>query len=307
MIEAIELTKHYGHLVAVDDVSFTIRPGELAGFLGPNGAGKSTTMRMLLGLDAPSTGRALIAGRPLSGHARPLRVVGGLLEARAAHPGRSARNHLLSLALSNGIGRARVHEVLGLVGLRSVADVRVGAFSLGMSQRLGIAAALLGDPPVLLLDEPVNGLDAEGVHWVRTLLKHLAAEGRTILLSSHLLSEVAITADRLIVIGRGRVLADTTVEGLLAGGDRTTRVRSSQSSTLAAALERLGATVQVLEADVLRVGGVNSEVVGQVASELAIPLQELSSQQPSLEERYLELTGAAVDYRAADVTSAEAS
>ena len=289
--------------MAVDGVSFTVRPGELAAFLGPNGAGKSTTMRMFLGLDAPSSGHALIDGRSIGEHGRPLRVVGGLLETRSAHPGRSAYNHLLSLALSNGIGRTRVHEVLDLVGLRGVADSRVGSFSLGMSQRLGIAAALLGDPPVLLLDEPVNGLDADGVHWVRTLLKHLASEGRTILLSSHLLSEVAITADRLIILGRGRVLADTTVDGLLGTGAGRARVRSTRSTALAAALKRRGATVERVEARVLHVTGVAVEDIGRVASDLGIPLQELSSQQPSLEEMYLQLTGGDVDYRGAMLTS----
>lgn len=298
MIEAIGLSKVYGGVVAVDDLSFSVRPGELAGFLGPNGAGKSTTMRMLLGLDAPTGGRALIGGRPIADHRRPLTVVGGLLEARATHPGRSAHNHLLSLALSNGLGRARVREVLDLVGLASVADVRVGSFSLGMSQRLGIAAALLGDPPVLLLDEPVNGLDAEGVHWVRTLLKHLASEGRTILLSSHLLSEVAITADRLIIIGRGRALADTTVEELLASGARYARVRSTASADLAAALEAAGATVARVGPTELHVTGAELDLIGKVASDCGVPLQELALEQPSLEDRYLELTGGAVDFRA---------
>ena len=304
MIEAIGLTKRYGDVAAADDVSFVVRPGELAGFLGPNGAGKSTTMRMLLGLDAPTSGQALIGGRPIVEHPRPLRAVGGLLEARAAHPGRSAYNHLWSLALSNGIGRSRVREVLDLVGLTAVADTRVGSFSLGMAQRLGIAAALLGDPPVLLLDEPVNGLDAEGVHWVRTLLKHLASEGRAILLSSHLLSEVAITADRLIIIGRGRVLADTTVVDLLASGQGGARVRSTGSDALAPALERRGAAVERVGPDGLHVTGISPEVIGQVASDLGIPLQELSWQEPSLEERYLELTGGAVDFRAGTLTSA---
>lgn len=298
MIEALGLTKRYGRLVAVDDMSFAVRPGELAGFLGPNGAGKSTTMRMLLGLDAPSAGRALINGRPMADHSRPLCVVGGLLEARAAHPGRTAYNHLLSLALSNGIGKARIGEVLELVGLAAAAGTRVGSFSLGMTQRLGIAAALLGDPPVLLLDEPVNGLDAEGVHWVRTLLKHLASEGRTVLLSSHLLSEVAITADRLVIIGRGRLLADTTVAGLLAGGIRSVRVRSAQSSQLAAGLERCGAAVEALDRDTLRVTGIDVAAIGEVASDLGIPLQELTSQQPSLEDMYLQLTAGTTDYRA---------
>jgi len=300
VIEAIGLTKRFRSVVAVDDLSFNVRPGELAGFLGPNGAGKSTTMRMLLGLDAPTTGRALVDGRPMVEHTRPLRVVGGLLEARAAHPGRSAYNHLLCLALSNGIGKGRVSEVLDLVGLSKVADVRVGSFSLGMSQRLGIAAALLGDPPALVLDEPVNGLDAEGVHWVRSLLRHLASEGRTILLSSHLLSEVAITADRLIIVGRGRLLADTTVDGLLASGTGFVRVRSPQIAVLAEALGAAGATIAWPEPTVLHISGVTVNVIGQVASDRGIALQELSSQQPSLEDMYLELTGGAVDYRAGD-------
>jgi ABC-2 type transport system ATP-binding protein len=307
MIEAVALTKRYGPVVAVDDLTFTVKPGELAGFLGPNGAGKSTTLRMLLGLDAPTAGRALVCGHPVVDHRRPLTVVGGLLEATAAHPGRTAYHHLLCLALSNGIRRARVREVLELVGLGRVADRRVGSFSLGMSQRLGIAAALLGDPPVLLLDEPVNGLDAEGVHWVRNLLKQLASEGRAVLLSSHLLSEVAITANRLIIIGRGRLLADTTVEELLAGGKRFVRVRSARAPELAHALEARGASLAQPEPELLHVEGVSVDAVGELATANGWALQELSQQQPSLEEIYLALTGAAVDYRAGEEPAAEAS
>jgi ABC-2 type transport system ATP-binding protein len=216
MIEAKGLTKRYGATIAVDDLSFTVPPGQVTGFLGPNGAGKSTTMRLILGLDAPDSGSVTVGGRPYAAWRRPLLAAGALLEAKAFHGGRTARNHLLCLADSNGISRARVDEVLGLVGLRSMARRRAGGFSLGMSQRLGIAAALLGDPAVLLLDEPVNGLDPEGIRWIRNLLKNLAAHGRTVLISSHLISEVAQTADRLVVIGQGRLLAQTTVAELSA-------------------------------------------------------------------------------------------
>ena len=298
MIEAIGVTKRYGNVLAVDDLTFTVGPGEIAGFLGPNGAGKSTTMRLLLGLDTATTGRALVCGRPLVEHPQPLHVVGGLLDGRSAHPGRTARNHLRWLARTNDISDGRADEVLDLVGLRAVGERRVGTFSLGMDQRLGIAAALLGDPPVLLLDEPVNGLDAEGVHWVRTLLKHLAGEGRTILLSSHLLSEVAVTADRLIMIGRGRLLADTTVEELLADGAQFVRVRSPQAVALAEVLRSTGASVSQPDPHVLQVTGVSAEVVGTMASERGIALLELKVEQPTLEDRYLELTSGDVDYRA---------
>lgn len=297
MIEAVNLTKRYGSVVAVDDLSFAVRPGELAGFLGPNGAGKSTTMRMLLGLDAPSSGQALVAGKPLRAHRRPLTVVGGLLEARAAHPGRSAYNHLLCLAVTNGIGKGRVTEVLELVGLLGVANRRVGGFSLGMAQRLGIAAALLGDPPVLLLDEPVNGLDAEGVHWVRTLLKELAAEGRSVLLSSHLMSEVAITADRLIIVGRGRLLADTTVDELVSRSGRFVRVSTPDHVALEAALQADGLRVDAPAPGILNIANATPEVVGEIASAAGAILHELSLQQPALEDVYLELTGDDMDFR----------
>src|SRR6202049_3165821 len=218
MIEAVGLSKHYGATLAVDDLSFTVPPGQVTGFLGPNGAGKSTTMRLILGLDAPTSGSVTVGGRPYTSYRRPLFEVGALLEAKAVHGGRSAYNHLLCLALSNGIGRARVDQVLDQVGLRSVARKRSGGFSLGMGQRLGIAAALLGDPPVLILDEPVNGLDPEGIQWVRHLLRSLAAEGRTVFVSSHLMSEMALTADHLIVIGKGALIAQTTIQDFLHSG-----------------------------------------------------------------------------------------
>src|SRR5258708_18441211 len=242
MIEASGLSKRYGAILAVDDLSFTVPPGQVTGFLGPNGAGKSTTMRLILGLDAPSAGSVTVGGRPYAALRRPLFEVGAMLEAKAFHSGRSARNHLLCLALSNGISPDRVDEVLDLVGLRSAARKRAGGFSLGMGQRLGIAAALLGDPPVLMLDEPVNGLDPEGVVWIRTLLKSLAAEGRTVLLSSHLMTEMALTADRLIIIGRGRLIAQTAMADFLDGGTAgSVRARSPQAGPLAALLRARGA------------------------------------------------------------------
>lgn len=304
MIEAIGLSKHYGDTVAVDSLSFTVPEGQITGFLGPNGSGKSTTMRLILGLDAPTSGSVTINGRPYTSYLRPLLEVGALLEAKATHGGRSAYNHLLCLALSNGIGRARVEQVLELVGLRGVAGKRSGGFSLGMGQRLGIAAALLGDPRVLMLDEPVNGLDPEGVVWIRTLLKSLAADGRTVLLSSHLMSEMALTADRLIIIGRGRLIAQTTVEDFLASGTGNfIRVRSPQAPALAEALEASGAGVLHLAGDTLKVTGITTtDEVGALARANGLTLQELSAQQESLEDRYLELTGDSVDYRPAGDT-----
>jgi ABC-2 type transport system ATP-binding protein len=300
MIEAIGLSKRYGDTVAVQDLSFTVPPGQVTGFLGPNGSGKSTTMRMILGLDAPTAGSVTVGGLPYTGYRRPLFEVGALLEAKAVHGGRTAQDHLRCLALSNGIGRARVNEVLDQVGLRSVAGKRAGGFSLGMGQRLGIAAALLGDPPVLMFDEPVNGLDPEGVLWIRTLLKALAAEGRTVFLSSHLMSEMALTADRLIVIGRGRLLAQTTVEDFLGGGSGSyVRVRSAERDALAALLRARGATVVAEGPDALRITGAGGDAVGELARVNHLGLQELSTHQASLEERYMELTGDAVDYRTA--------
>ncbi len=297
MIEAIGLSKRYGDTMAVQDLSFTVPPGQVTGFLGPNGSGKSTAMRMILGLDAPTSGSVTVGGMPYTGYRRPLFEVGALLEAKAVHGGRTARDHLRCLALSNGIGRARVEQVLDQVGLRSVAGRRAGGYSLGMGQRLGIAAALLGDPPVLMFDEPVNGLDPEGVVWIRTLLKALAAEGRTVFLSSHLMSEMALTADRLIVIGRGRLLAQTTVEDFLGGTGSFVRVRCAERDALAALLRAQGATVLAEGPDGLRIAGASGDTVGELARVNHIGLQELSTHQASLEERYMELTGDAVDYR----------
>ncbi|MHB8671708.1 MAG: ABC transporter ATP-binding protein [Acidimicrobiales bacterium] len=305
MIEASSLTKRYGDTLAVDDLSFTVPPGQVTGFLGPNGAGKSTTMRMILGLDAPTSGSVTVDAMPYTGFCRPLRHVGALLDAGATHGGRNAYNHLLCLALSNGIGRARLDEVIEQVGLRSAARKRVGGFSLGMAQRLGIAAALLGDPPVLMFDEPVNGLDPEGVRWIRTVLRSLAREGRTVLLSSHLMSEMSITADRLVIIGRGRLIAETTMDDLLLRSSGSyVRVRSSRAATLAGLLETSGASVEREPDGALRVTGVTSEAVGEVATANAVALQELSVQFPSLEETYMELTGDAVDYRSGDAPAA---
>ncbi|MEY9964266.1 ABC-2 type transport system ATP-binding protein [Streptacidiphilus sp. MAP12-16] len=300
MIEAIGLSKRYGDTVAVDDLSFTVPPGQVTGFLGPNGSGKSTTMRMILGLDAPTSGSVTVGGRPYTRYRRPLLEVGALLEAKAVHGGRSARDHLRCLALSNGIGKARVEQVLDQVGLRSVADKRAGGFSLGMGQRLGIAAALLGDPPVLMFDEPVNGLDPEGVLWIRTLLKALAAEGRTVFLSSHLMTEMALTADRLVVIGRGQLLAQTTVEDFVGSGSGSfVRVRSNERDALARLLEAQGATIVTEGPDALKVTGASGDAVGELARVNQLGLQELSTHQVSLEERYMELTSDSVDYRTA--------
>ena len=303
MIEAIALSKRYGDTLAVDDLSFTVPPGQVTGFLGPNGAGKSTTLRLILGLDAPTAGYVTVNGKPYASLRRPLFEVGALLEARAVHGGRSARNHLMALALSNGIPRSRVERVLDQVGLRSVARKRCGGFSLGMGQRLGIAVALLGDPGVLIFDEPVNGLDPEGVLWIRTLLKALAAEGRTVFLSSHLMSEMAITADRLVVIGRGRLIAQTTIEDFLSGGDGGfVQARTPQAETLAVLLQAQGATVVRQGPDMLRVTGADASTVGEIARAEGLALLELSAQQVSLEQRYMELTGESVDYRTAEDT-----
>ncbi|MEA2297956.1 MAG: type transport system ATP-binding protein [Solirubrobacteraceae bacterium] len=298
MIEASGLTKRYGATLAVDDLSFTVPPGQVTGFLGPNGAGKSTTMRMVLGLDAPSAGTVTVNGRPYAEYRRPLFEVGALLEAKAIHGGRSAYNHLLCLAQSNGIGRARVDEVLDAVGLRSVAKKRSGGFSLGMGQRLGIAAALLGDPRVVMFDEPVNGLDPEGVLWIRNLLKALAAEGRTVFVSSHLMSEMSITADRLIIIGRGRLIAETTVADFLKGGSGNfVRVRSPQGAELARLLGGQGIGVVRQPDETLNITGSTCEVVGELAAANGLILHELSTHQASLESTFMELTRDSVDFR----------
>ncbi|MFG2329807.1 ABC transporter ATP-binding protein [Streptomyces sp. NPDC048604] len=302
MIRADELTKRYGDKTVVHDLSFTVRPGAVTGFLGPNGAGKSTTLRMLLGLDAPTRGRATVGGRSYAAHPAPLTQVGALLEARSVHPGRSAFHHLMALAHTHGIPRSRVEHVLELAGLTEVARRRVKGFSLGMGQRLGIAAALLGDPQTVILDEPVNGLDPEGVRWIRTLLKSLAAEGRTVLVSSHLMSEMALTADHLVVIGKGRLLADTTVAELVrrAGGD-TVRVVSPEADRLRTLLLPTGAqvTAEEAEADALRISGADAATVGRTAAAHGIPLYELTPQTASLEQAFMDLTHDSVEYQGA--------
>ncbi|GAB3405736.1 ABC transporter ATP-binding protein [Schumannella luteola] len=298
MIQARALTKRYGAKVAVDGIDFTVRPGQVTGFLGPNGAGKSTTMRMIVGLDRPTSGGVTVNGRPYAEHRAPLREVGVLLDAKAVHTGRSAFKHLQSLAATHGIPTARVHEVIALTGLDSVARKRVGGFSLGMGQRLGIAAALLGDPATLILDEPVNGLDPEGVTWVRQLVRGLAAEGRTVLLSSHLMSEMAQTADHIIVLGRGQVLADAPVAEIIAGaGGATVRVRTPQPQLLAEALR--GATVTPLPDGAVSVHGATAETVGEAAAARGVVLHELTPIASSLEEAYLALTADEVEYRSA--------
>ena len=299
MIEVHELTKRYGSAVAVDGLSFTVRPGRVTGFLGPNGAGKSTTMRVILGLDAPTAGWATVNGRPYPQLSRPLHQAGALLDAGAVHGGRTARDHLLAVAASNGIGARRVAEVLGLVGLDSVAGKRVRGFSLGMKQRLGIAAALLGDPDVLMFDEPVNGLDPEGIAWIRGLLKSLAAEGRTIFVSSHLMSEMALTADHLIVIGRGRLVADAAVTEFVEQGSRhDVMVRSPRGGDLAGLLATRGAAVTAEPGGGLAVTGLDAATIGDLAREHGISVHELTPRHASLEEAYMELTRDSVDYRA---------
>jgi ABC-2 type transport system ATP-binding protein len=300
MIELTALTKVFGRTRAVDDLTCTVEPGVVTGFLGPNGAGKTTTMRLILGLDRPTSGTATIDGRRYRDLRDPLRTVGALLDARAVHPARSARNHLRWLAAANRIPQRRVDEVLELVGLTAVAARPAGTLSLGMSQRLGIAGALLGDPPVLLFDEPVNGLDPEGIRWVRTLMRTMAAEGRTVLVSSHLLAEMANTADRLLVIGRGRLIASTSVAEFVGStAVERVRVRSPEMDTLRGLLADAGVEVR-LEPDgaALTVRGAAPEVVGELAARNGITLHELSVQRASLEDAYLELTDAAVEYRA---------
>lgn len=299
MIELAGLTKVYGGTRAVDDLTCSIEPGVVTGFLGPNGAGKTTTMRLILGLDRPTSGTATIGGEPYRRMRDPLRRVGALLDARQAHPNRSARNHLRWIAATNRIPAERIDRVLEMVGLTSAADKKAGQLSLGMSQRLGIAGALLGDPPVLLFDEPVNGLDPEGIRWVRTLMRSLAAEGRTVLVSSHLLAEMANTADRLVVIGKGKLIASTTVNEFVSrSGADTVRVRSPQLDQLRQALAGAGLTVNSSPDDsALLVRGAPIEAVGDVAARNAITLHELSAQQASLEEAYMMLTDEVVEYR----------
>ncbi|MCP2031540.1 ABC-2 type transport system ATP-binding protein [Okibacterium sp. HSC-33S16] len=298
MIEAHTLTKTYGSKTAVNDITFTVRPGAVTGFLGPNGAGKSTTMRMIVGLDRPTAGRVTVNGKLYADHSSPLHEVGALLDAKAVHTGRSAENHLLALAATHRIPKRRVSEVIELTGLESVARKRVGGFSLGMGQRLGIAAALLGDPQTLILDEPINGLDPEGVRWVRSLVRGLAAEGRTVLLSSHLMSEMAVTADHLIVLGKGRVIANAPVAEVIGGATRVSvRVRSPQASVLASTLASPEVTVTHVEHDLLTVTGITAESVGDRAARAGIALHELTPITASLEEAYLQLTNDDVEYR----------
>ena len=299
MIEARGLTKRYGAKLAVDDLSFTVRPGVVTGFLGPNGAGKSTTMRMILGLDAPTRGSVTVNGKPYRQHPAPLREVGALLDARSVHPGRSAHHHLLAIAQTCGIDRSRVDEVIDAVGLREVARRRAGGFSLGMGQRLGIAVALLGDPHTVILDEPVNGLDTEGIRWMRSLLRDLAAEGRTVFVSSHLMSEMALTAEHLIVIGRGRLIADTGMREFIAGAARdAVRVRSTDPDALAALLRPRAAEVSPDRDGALTVSGLTTDQVGRAAAAAGITLLELTARQASLEEAFIDMTSDAVEFRA---------
>ena len=299
MIEARDLTKDYGEKRAVDGLSFTVQPGIVTGFLGPNGSGKSTTMRLILGLDAPTRGDVRVNGRHYREHAAPLHEVGALLEARSVHTGRSAYNHLLALAQTHGIPKSRVSEVIDLVGLHEVARKRSGQFSLGMGQRLGIAQALLGDPKTVMLDEPVNGLDPEGIHWVRNLLKGLAAEGRTVFVSSHLMTEMALTADHLIVIGRGRLIADTSVDDFVArASQKVVVVRSPELERLRVELTGPGVTFTDAERGALEVHGLTPEQVGDAAAAAGIALHELSPQQASLEEAFMNLTRDELEFAA---------
>lgn len=299
MIEARGLTKRYGDKTAVDDLTFTVRSGLVTGFLGPNGAGKSTTMRMILGLDTPTSGSVTVGGRPYAAHADPLHQVGALLEARAVHTSRSAYDHLLALAVSQGIGKRRVQEVLELVGLADVAKKRVGSFSLGMGQRLGVASALLADPAVLVLDEPVNGLDPEGIRWIRQLLRGLAEQGRTVFVSSHLMSEMAQTADHVVVVGRGKLKADEPMEVFLqrASAGRVL-VRSPEVQALTRYLSGPDVTVEAVGGDGLEVTGLTSSAIGELARDRGLALYELTPQAASLEDVFMELTADDVEYAA---------
>jgi ABC-2 type transport system ATP-binding protein len=306
MIEAKGLTKRYGGKLAVDDLSFTVRPGVVTGFLGPNGSGKSTTMRLIMGLDAPSSGDVTVNGRHYHDLPWPLHEVGALLEAKAIHPGRSARGHLQMLAESNHISLRRVDEVLGLVGLSSVARQRAGRFSLGMGQRLGIAAALLGDPGVLLFDEPVNGLDPDGIRWIRNLLKGLAREGRVVFVSSHLMSEMALTADEVVIIGKGRLIAQLPTAELLARSSRRlVRVQSPQLDALRTALEAQGAATTLSGDGSLSVRGLEASTIGDIAASVPAVLHELAAQSASLEEAFMELTEDSIEYHGAGISSAK--
>jgi ABC-2 type transport system ATP-binding protein len=308
MITAHSLTKRFGATTAVDNLTFEVPPGVVTGFLGPNGSGKSTTMRMIMGLDVPDSGSALIGGRPYSELAWPLREVGGLLDARAYHPARTARSHLRWLALSNDIPMRRVDEVLDQTGLTSVANKRAGKFSLGMSQRLGIAATLLGDPGVLLFDEPVNGLDPEGIRWVRHFLRGLAAEGRTVFVSSHLISEMSLTADRLVVIGRGRLIAETDVADFVQrSGGGSVRLVSPDAAAFALALAAAGATVSSVEDGSVTVEGLSASQIGDLAFRDGVRIHELTPVAASLEDAFMELTQDEVEYRPSTMAGAAAA
>jgi ABC-2 type transport system ATP-binding protein len=302
MIEAQSLTKRYGSKTAVDNISFTVQPGTVTGFLGPNGAGKSTTMRMIVGLDRPTSGRVTVNGKPYAEHTSPLTEVGALLEAKAVHTGRSARNHLRALAATHGISEKRVDEVVEMTGLQSVAKRRVGGFSLGMGQRLGIAAALLGDPRTLILDEPVNGLDPEGVLWVRNLVKYVASQGRTVFLSSHLMSEMAVTADHLIVIGRGRIIAEGPVQEVISRATtESVRVRSPHAARLAELLAGPEVRVDALEPGLLEVHGSTAPGVGEIAAAAGLTLHELTPVRGSLEDAFMSLTQETVEYHSSAI------
>ena len=304
MIEARGLTKKYGEKVAVDDLSFTVHPGIVTGFLGPNGAGKSTTMRLILGLDAPTSGSVTVGGKPYAEHDKPLHSVGALLEARAVHTSRSAYNHLHALAATHGISTSRVEEVIEMVGLGDVARKRAGGFSLGMGQRLGIASALLADPETLILDEPVNGLDPEGIRWIRDLLKSLAAEGHTVFVSSHLMSEMALTAEHLIVVGRGRLMADLPMAQFIAQASTNVVVlRSPQAGELARALAGPDVTVTSTERDLLEVTGLSAAQISDQARDLGVSLHELSPRQASLEQAFMDMTRDEVEFHASTPAS----
>jgi len=303
VIEVQNLSKRYGDKLAVDGLSFVVQPGMVTGFLGPNGAGKSTTMRIIAGLDEPTHGRVIVNGGDYRSAAAPMAELGVLLEAKAVHTGRSARNHLLALAQTNGISRKRVDAVIDIVGLRDVAGKRVGGFSLGMGQRLGVASALLGRPQTMILDEPVNGLDPEGVRWMRTMLQDLAADGHTVFVSSHLMSEMAQTATRLVVIGRGRLLADTTVDEFVAqASHHSVTVRTPQAARLRDLLLGPDITVTTERFDVLGVDGLSAEHIGTIAWQAHIPVFELTVQQASLEEAFMTMTDESVEYRSAEAT-----
>ena len=299
VIEVRNLTKRYDERLAVEDLSFVVKPGVVTGFLGPNGSGKSTTMRLILGLDAPTTGIALVGGRAYRDIPDPMHEIGAMLEARAIHSGRSARNHLRALAATHAIGDARVEEVIDLVGLREVARKRVGTFSLGMGQRLGIASSLLGDPKTVVLDEPVNGLDPEGIRWVRELLRQLAAEGKTVFLSSHMMSEMALIAERLVVIGKGRLIADTSVDEFVeqASAGAPVQVRSPRAGELRQALQRAGVEAAPAGDAELLVQGRTAAEIGDLAAQLGIALHGLTPQQISLEDAFMQITRSSVEYR----------